>query len=372
MLALKRKVKQSAILGIRRLLFAWLCLTSVKCLLFFSTIGKSLLKQKSANPMKSSLGVCFTGQFCRLELRNKVERFLAPSMGTYDVHAHFVLQEAREEGCKYSNYQAHVKEDTSSLTVSESFGSIANVRDWFDSYFNSSTTEGSRGATLVGLSVSFSAANFSEPVIRHRYLYTLNKVGMVDEIKRAESHWRQWRSYVECIRRLDSFQQFDLYVRLREDLLFYDNFVPPQVWLKDTKVDIWVPRCTSWGGLNDKLAVIHPRAREAYFEGIHDAYVNHYNDIDCDSKTSCRYRFKTNNPETFQKQALKSLKVRFKEETPETLPCVTGVYTGGTRFCFYQHRRQLGYGLECLPAKERERFTPPCHEFHIEHPKYNY
>ena len=364
MFALKRNVKRSAKLGLRRGLFALLWFTSLKYFLFVAAYRKSSWKQKSAVPLKQALGVCFTGQLCRLELRNKAERFLVPSLRTYDVRAHFVLQEAREKSCIYSNYQAQVKEDTSNLTVIERFESVENVRVWFDTYFNSRFKEGSQGATPGDMSVSFSVANFSEPFINYRYLYTLNKVGMVNETRRAENHWRQWRSYVECIRGLDTFRQFDLYVRLREDLLFFDNFVPPHVWSKETNVDMWVPHCTGWGGLNDKLAVIHPRVRIAYFKGIYEAYMNHFDDIDCASKTSCGYRFKTNNPETFQKQALKSLKVRFKEEKPETLPCTTGLYMGGSRFCFYQHRRQLGYGLECLPIQERKRFTPPCHEFH--------
>ena len=147
-------------------------------------------------------------------------------------------------------------------------------------------------------------------------------------------------------------------------LLFYKIFVPPLVWLNQSEHDVWLPRCASWRGFNDKIAFVHPRASEQYFTGVLDTYEQHYDDLRCSQDhVSCRYVFQTNNPETFLLQALTFLKVRVERMDPEYLPTFTGRHVNGTVFCFDQYRRQLGRNLDCLPFKDRKIFKSPCHDF---------
>jgi len=321
-------------------------------------------RQVATGKGKHSLGICVTGQLCRLELRNKAEFFIAPALKTYDMHVHFELQDGE---CVYTNYQARVDFDRDAALHSRtgnSFISISALTDWLDERVNVDEGEHAGNSSRKALTTSFSTSTkFGVPVVQYRYVYSLNKVGHVNESARAVNHWRQWKSYRECLNRLNSIGEFDLYIRMREDLLFHAVFVPPLIWLDQSKNDVWVPSCASWEGYNDKIALVHPRARESYFAGILDTYESHYDDVDCATNKVCKYRFRTHNPETFLREALSYLKVRVQPVDPEHLPCVTGTYMGGTRICFHQYHRQLGVGLNCLPSKERHSFKPPCHEF---------
>lgn len=314
------------------------------------------VKPQALEKTKPSLGVCITGQLCRLELINKMNYFILPTLKEYNVHIHFLLQ---DWDCRYTNHQTQVQLNAS---TDNSFFSFSNVNDWLNMYMNQNQVESVDLPSA--LTTSFKKAEFGEPFLNYRYMYHLNKLGSVNETQRALNHWRQWSSYKGCLESLNLLKDFDLYARIREDLLFHNTFVPPQTWRNQSKYDMWLPKCASWGGSNDKVAFIHPRASESYFSRIIDVYENHFDDLECMSGTkSCKYIFMTKNPETFLQQALEFLKVRVQRLEPEDLPCLTGVYMGGSGFCFYQHQRQLGLNLGCLPTTDRQIFKPPCHEF---------
>ena len=309
---------------------------------------------------KPTLGVCVTGQLCRLEIENKMNLFILPSTQTYDVHVHFELE---DDKCKYTNYHDN-SDDARAEKQLRSFSDIEAYFQRYEDELHITTTRTTTTMRRRGLSTSFAKAAYGDPVIQYRYMYDLNKLGRVNETARALNHWRQWKAYQSCKQAFAAVGDFDLYARLREDLLFYKIFVPPLVWLNQSEHDVWLPRCASWRGFNDKIAFVHPRASEQYFTGVLDTYEQHYDDLRCSQDhVSCRYVFQTNNPETFLLQALTFLKVRVERMDPEYLPTFTGRHVNGTVFCFDQYRRQLGRNLDCLPFKDRKIFKSPCHDF---------
>jgi len=338
------------------------CLLAASLILMWNVFFSTTSQKVPLEQQKPALGICVTGQLCRLELKNKMERFILPSAKVYDTHVHFELDDGT---CKYTNYAGTEAEEKGLYHVN-SFSELGSyLMEYQDVPLSHKTkVDHQASSSRRTLSVSFGNTSIGEPVIQYRYMYTLNKLGQVNETLRAMNHWRQWKSYQKCMHSLDTVRNFDLYVRLREDLLFYHTYVPPLVWLHQTEHDLWLPRCASWQGFNDKIAFIHPRARQEYFMQVLEMYERHYDDLRCSpNHSSCRYLYVTNNPESFLMQALTNLKVRVQRLDPENFPAFTGQHLHGDYFCFHQYRRQLGHDLDCLPATVRKRFKPPCHDF---------
>ena len=290
-----------------------------------------------------------------------MELFILPSLKVYDIHIHFQLEDS---DCKFTNHRSidgarlHYRENT-----------FSSLQVYFSKYTDDifEIQEGYQTSTpRRSLSISFTSSEYGDPIIKYRYVNTLDKQGSVNETSRAVHHWRQWKSYQSCMQAFDTVQDFDLYGRLREDLLFHATFVPPLVWLNQIEYDVWLPQCASWHGLNDKLAFVHPRVCEHYFMGVLDTYEQQYDDLRCFSNQECRYIFQTSNPETFLAQALAYLNVKVQRLQPEHLPTFTGQHMHGTVFCFHQYKTQLGQHLDCLPSKLRKMFRPPCHDFALQ------
>ena len=326
---------------------------------FFTFLSRSVPLERQSKPF---LGVCVTGQLCRLELESKIKSFILPSSKIYNVHVHFELEESE---CKFTNNQ-------NSTSLGGRLNSFFDIETNFGKYFkyfdissrNDINISHRASSSRHSLSISYASSLLGEPVIQYRYLYSLNKLGHVNETLRAMNHWRQWKTNHNCLHALDAIGYFNLYVRIREDLLFHNMFVPQLVWLNQTEHDMWVPRCASWHGFNDKIAIIHSRARESYFMRVLATYEDNYDDVTCShDHRVCRYTFQTKNPEMFLKQALTNANVRVQQLAPEVLPTFTGEHKNGTYFCFPSYKRQLGEGLDCLPSKDRQTFKPPCHNF---------
>lgn len=285
---------------------------------------------------KPALGICITGQLCRLELSNKISNLVKPSSEHFAIH----LVIAVYTTCKFTNGIAFTGEfGDSEATVRRMLKNFSHV----GSYLKHSTL-----------------AILKEPLetTHARYIESLDKKQTLNNTERARNHYRHWHNYRICDDLLD---QSSVYMRIREDSIFFDKFspwelssVPSKVPLKENSVA--VPSCLSWrGGINDKAAIVYPSARKDFFNGPLLAYENHFHSRACTfSKTAadCDWIFKIANPETYLLQTMEFYGLHVHRLSANEFPVATAYTRKGLPhgLCFENSTKHLGEGLECLPT----------------------
>ena len=280
---------------------------------------------KESNPVR--VGICITGQLCRLELSSKYTNLM--SGRALSVFSVLILQ--RGEDCVFTNARSPAQRIANKI----------DVEKWL------------RDRKVSGKVKYFDVGREPHAHIHKRYVYSLDKNGVVDPFKRAVNHWRQWQYMSACWDEFSQMQSMDFYLKLREDsvvLLPIDfSWFGAPVADPHSEGQVYTPECLSWGGVNDKVALVTAGAAEHFFTAPINVYQEHYNDKIC-KHDSCHYVFNTYNPETFLEQALRYTNVTIKRVTVDQLPIVTGELHGTHFICFQQRYRQLGSLTQCLPA----------------------
>jgi hypothetical protein len=295
----------------------------------------------TAGHTRTSVGVCITGQLCRLELHNKFHYFLRHTRHLHDLYLVTVLQD--DDSCQFTNLPH--KADTR-------FYSISEVERWMEN------------KQIRGKAVQ---SNITSLVINDRYVHSLNKRGTVNETQRAINHYNQWHNLESCWDEFAMQDRRDLYIKLRDDSIFVskfslEHFVNSYAHAKEFHAKkVFVPDCLGWGGTNDKSAIILSGAAPEFFLGPKSMYL-HYNDLECGvDGNQCHYLFNTYNPESFLQQALDAQAVEVIRVAPQFYPILTGTAIHyGRVVCFPHDIRQLGLGNVCLPDNLRNRVIFNC------------
>ena len=333
----------------RRHVFLLVVLASVAMLLSVFSVGNGDLVDsqavktipQKASDSRISVGVCVTGQLCRLELQNKFHYFLSHVRHTHDLYLVAALQD--DESCGFTN-PSHV--------AGAQFSRFSEVESWLEK-------NEIRGKAIL--------SNVANPVVNDRYVYSLKKRGKVNETQRAIHHYSQWHNLESCWKEFAEQGTRDVYLKLRDDSIFVskfrvEDFVTEYVQEKEFHAKkVFVPACLGWGGINDKSAIALSGSAREFFLGPKIMYLQ-YDKLECSvNRVQCQYLFNTYNPESFLQQALEAQAVEVIRVEPRFYPIVTGtaIHYGRTA-CFHDEGRQLGAGRVCLPEHLQKKVVFGC------------
>jgi len=297
-----------------------------------------LWRSEGTSHNQLSLGVCITGQFCRLEIENKFREFLGPSSRVYDVNIVFILADGP---CQFVNSRTDVVTMTKEMILSE--GEKYNI-----------------GSNNIQFVSKPSMPDFYQ----ERYVQSLDKIE-ANSTARALGHLHQWGSLAAC---LDHLKPSDLYVRIRDDSIFFDEFVPLASTL--STYDIGVPGCLSHGGFNDRGAIVRPEVALLYFKGLQQAYMYLYNipapsrglllgfmdlyDIPVPTKSYETFYFNAHNSESFFASVMRLYGVSVKRLSAAKFPTVNAVSLGNDSVCFKTPAPHL---ISCIPASSTSKLS---------------
>jgi hypothetical protein len=252
-----------------------------------------------------SVFICITGQLSRLEISTKLESLISPNRH-HHMDVVFVLDPNSQRS---TNLRLPHRElsHTENQVVGEFEKAGANVL-LFDN-----------------------RSQADDPQVSATYVEQLNKVWMHNDTrhKRAQNHFRQY----EAFRRCNVKPGYDLYVRLREDTMVLSEWR-----FSVLSGGIHVPRCNSWGGLNDRAAILVGFANAKvyfhdllwYFEGF-------------DSFFSATQRRSIRNPETFLAAVMTLMNVPIHIPCNTSLPFMSSHFDGTGR---------------CATEMDRGRWSP--------------
>jgi hypothetical protein len=252
-----------------------------------------------------SVFICITGQLSRLEIFTKVNSIISPNRH-HRLDVVFVLDPNSQRSTNLMLPHRELSY-TESQVVVEFEKAGANVL-FFD---NRSQTD--------------------DPQVSATYVKQLNKVWMHKDARyqRAQNHFRQY----EAFRRCNVQPSYDLYVRLREDTL-----VLSECRFSMLPVGIHVPRCNSWGGLNDRAAIVVGFANaKVYFHDI----LRYFDGFD--SFFSATQRRSIRNPETFLAAVMTLTNVPIHIPCNTSLPFMSSHFDGNGR---------------CATEMDRGRWSP--------------
>ena len=297
-----------------------------------------LRRSKGTSHNQLSLGVCITGQFCRLEVDNKFKEFLGPSSQVYDVNIVFILADGP---CQFVNSRTDVVTMTKEMILSE--GEKYNI--------------GSNN-------IQFVSSPSMQDFYQDRYIQSLDKPE-ANSTARALGHLRQWSSLAAC---LDHMKPSDLYVRIRDDSIFFDKFIPLASTLGN--YDIGVPGCLSHGGFNDRGAIVRPKVALLYFKGLQQAYMYLYNipapskgpllgfmdfyDIPVPTKSYEAFYFNAHNSESFFESVMRLYGISVKRLSAAKFPTHNAVSLGHDGVCFKTAARDL---ISCIPVTSTSKLS---------------
>ena len=336
----KRAAFRETVKGSRFILLLFFFLASVSA---FFVRRDSVTRVSEFEGKPNSVGVCITGQICRLELANKHDYFFKPVKKSSSLYVLVILHAS--DNCGYTNLDTGTKH-------------------FFDDSFDVLAWLTERGIDGDVMSMHTDVVTLNE-----RYVSSLDKRGKVNETQRAQHHYFQWQNLNRCYSALRQVGDFDVFVKLRDDSLFVSEFkldsvlkshgVLREVDFAKSKL-VFVPSCLRWGGINDKSAVVLAGAAESFFYGPLHVYHDHYNELSC-SHSRCQYRFNTFNPESFLQQTLEYLLVEVVFLSGKEMPILTGSYGRARRLiCFPREDRQFGLERACLPEHLRHRLINNC------------
>lgn len=209
--------------------------------------------------VNKSAFICITGQLSRLELENKIRTLMEPLHGQgYNIDVALVLSEGEP---KFTNKAADEKRYDSLKDALKVFKNLSYVRV---------------------LNPNFKAyspiPNPNPPAVYYMSLKKVDERPFEEVLERTESHVRIFDSYQRCwdLERKDAFANrqgalHDLYIRIREDvgLSIPVNMTMLNEFTTFSHTNkpklILVTDCRSWGGINDRMAIVSPAAAQEYF-----------------------------------------------------------------------------------------------------------
>lgn len=175
--------------------------------------------------------VCVTGQLSRFELQSKMTFFFVPNVAAGVLfHVNLVL----------SPTSRHVTNRRSGISGwrSHDLGDIVSA---FESL-------------RINVHVDIREQT-SNPPINAAYLKQLDKLHLREDerIARVQNHYRQWEALSRCWDGVAMDTQYDSFVRLRDDSLFWSPMILTHF---RGAPGVHVPHCNSWWGINDRGAIV--------------------------------------------------------------------------------------------------------------------
>ncbi|CAB9497318.1 Glycosyl transferase [Seminavis robusta] len=273
-----------------------------------NVIGKSpILRPIPAVSEPKRAFVCITGQFERLELKSKIEKFfrslsrvgykvdvalvLTGGMSTFTNDAH-INQAGRDKSPFYEQFSKAVE-----AIQQESNITLISPHDKKDGLYERLSVNKVHLQYLIGL-----------------YEDQVDKRSFEAQENRAENHPRIYESYQRCLAHAENHIEkvslkaakadpsatfnpptlenyYNVYFRLREDVGF-QNSLPNSVvssLAEPPRNSITVCSCRAWGGLNDRFATVSPDVARIYFTRPYNIFSSQEDMVD-------NY---VNNPESF-------------------------------------------------------------------------
>ena len=228
--------------------------------------GKRKLLRNISNPIedKKKAFICITGQLSRLELENKIRNILEPlHQQGYELSVALVLSKGEP---KFTNKSADESRYDSLRDAFEVLDNLQYVR----------ILNPSRSAYKP-------LAHPNPPAVYYMSLKKVDKRSFEEVLERSENHMRIFDSYQRCwdIERTDAFDAFhgaspppahDVYIRIREDvgltqpvnMTLVNDLVNYSHTAQNPKIML-VTDCRSWGGINDRMAIVSSAAAQDYF-----------------------------------------------------------------------------------------------------------
>ncbi|CAE7883224.1 unnamed protein product, partial [Symbiodinium microadriaticum] len=196
---------------------------------------------ESTGAAGKSLAVCITGQLKRLELKSKLQNvILLAQRAGLNVRVAVVVDPAAAPVYVHTARGPGTRLAKDVTMIDGPYGKLKEI-------------ESDLPASVSVIVEPFKPTLYQ---VDTRYVRELGK-NNGDAETRAKSHVKQWQSLHKCwdlIQDLDP----DYTLRLRDDDIVYDTWVP-----SGTAPGLVVPKCASFGGVNDKgaLAISAPVAK---------------------------------------------------------------------------------------------------------------
>ena len=281
---------------------------------------------------------CITGQLERLEQQGKIDNLFRPLSETHAVDIGMVLSKGTA---------SYVVKRSEKVFAASTIGTYATFQD----------VQRKLGKNFGLLRIKEEEQPLA-PTVNEKYVDLLDKGGTnrTLRVQRSISHVRQWSSYLRCLEIMDELEEFlhmryDIVLRMREDVdIPFPIDMMSILHSLDDRV-LLVQTCDSWGGINDKIAILGRDSATAYFTAPLQYFYLHPHEMFHTNQS-----VKVKNPETFLEKAYKmeGLAVHFLEAgkllaipirrlSPQKSCYPLGVYS---MKCL---RKQLGLSrLECL------------------------
>lgn len=295
--------------------------------------GKKANKESTGAAGKS-LAVCITGQLKRLELKSKLQNVILPAQRAgLNVRVAVVVDPAAAPVYVHTARGPGTRLAKDVTMIDGPYGKLKEIERDFPA------------------SVSVIVEPFKPTLyqVDTRYVRELGK-NNGDAETRAKSHVKQWQSLHKCwdlIQDLDP----DYTLRLRDDDIVYDTWVP-----SGTAPGLVVPKCASFGGVNDKgaLAISAPVAK-AYLTSPFEVGVFNFSAVYRLHKQSAETKRQPLRPERLLKFILHLQDVSVEKVEMDKAPFLPGhfVQTAGQNYVCYFYSMH-----DCLtPKKVKELKT---------------
>jgi len=292
--------------------------------------------------MRPRAFVCITGQLSRLELDGKIDNLFEPLHYTHDIDVAFVLSAGKTTFVAKRN-------DRIFHGAVPTFSTLTEIR--------------ARIPRKFGMVRTQQIEQPESPILVSEYVDSLDKSSSNRTLKeeRSRSHIRQWYVYQKCLGLMDQFEKvvkrrYSIVMRMREDLFFARpvdiDYVLGNVW----RQILVVQRCDSWGGMNDKLVILHRGTAVKYFTTPLQQFYLHPQAVF--NSTGSR---RVTNPETFLLRAFERVGIKV---TPISGDKLLGIplRSSTTGICFPLGLRSLSclrrqVGQEIMLYLQQKRCT---------------
>lgn len=275
----------------------------------------------TAAPAKPTLGICFTGQASRFNgLDNKIEYFLQTSSELYVIDLYFVLADGealwvqRPSSSNTAGYSSLTAREIVSAIRSRATGIVRDIFTDFSPQIHANTSLMNR----VYMSL---LENFDQQPLSYIS-------------RRALSHMRQFDAMRRCWNMIQH-KRYDLYARLREDIVFFRRWSPPARWMQ--RPGIHVPGCQSWHGLNDKAAfIVGGNAARVYYKVAWQKFTS--------NDTTFLQQHNIFNSETFLHAIMDAANIPAYQHCQNDFPLSTAAAISVNDYCF--RLRDLGFSWD--------------------------
>lgn len=256
-----------------------------------------------SSPMR--VGVCVTGQIARLDLDSKIEHLFSNTACACVFDIVFVLAQ---------NTSAYVNHDED----------MGGRMEWTQQSISHRLNSQRSTSPQLGRLIVDIGRQEPNPLLHAEYVaYGLkfrDNPTMMEE--RARSHVRQWRALYQCHRHFVEWERlnrapYDFFVKLRDDTHLTSKWkLNVQLW----ENHVVVPRCDSWSGYNDKVAMLDGKFGYAFFaRPLLDWYFN-FSNIQANA-------FRLQSPEEYLRAVMMAHKITVRRVSGDHIRAVTSRFS---------------------------------------------